>query len=485
MADARNAFADPKMRAKLASEMTHKNAFALSPRQRANLSAIGNAFLSVVPVVGDVIDAKEGYETLTRAGDDFERGDYVSGIGNTLSGAAIGASAALPFIGLGGIVKGVKAGNTAAELAALERAQEMAERKMSDPDEMWRQTGWNQGVDGKWRSEIDDSDARLGRRDNVDAYGQAQPQKLSDAIDHPGLFEQYPGLGNVSVFDDQNMVGRGYNGSYAPDYDAIRMNPDLTDEQRLSTLLHETQHAVQRREGFVSGSNGETASMDAGDSAYNATKPHYEGNEQFNDDYRRIEGLWQANHLDKLDNIAKTESPKPSSVHRLSDWYEHGNEWRGIAGQIPNKPGAERDEWVRGAAAFLKVKFYDEIDRSQRFNVDDVMREFKTPKDRLNAMRRRERALNKNKDARQRFQESLAVYRERKNWTDIDAYLRSSGEVEARNVQARQGLTATERQALPIDETSEFRRDEQWWPINKEGEVIESMREYLTLPPDA
>ena len=113
------------------------------------------------------------------------------------------------------------------------------------------------------------------------------------------------------------------------------------------------------------------------------------------------------------------------------------------------------------------------------------MREFKTPKDRLNAMRRRERALNKNKDARQRFQESLAVYRERKNWTDRDAYLRSSGEVEARNVQARQGLTATERQALPIDETSEFRRDEQWWPINKEGEVIESMREYLTLPPDA
>ena len=121
MADARNAFADPKMRAKLASEMTHTNAFALSPRQRANLSAIGNAFLSVVPVVGDVIDAKEGYETLTRAGDDFERGDYVSGIGNTLSGAAIGASAALPFIGLGGITRAVRNASDAVDLGRAEQ----------------------------------------------------------------------------------------------------------------------------------------------------------------------------------------------------------------------------------------------------------------------------------------------------------------------------------------------------------------------------
>jgi hypothetical protein len=97
-----NAF-NEALTAKRAREYTHQNALALTPRQEAIRSAVGNAFASMIPGVGDVMDAREGYDTLREAGGDFERGDYLSGIGNTLSGAAIGASALIPFLGFGGI----------------------------------------------------------------------------------------------------------------------------------------------------------------------------------------------------------------------------------------------------------------------------------------------------------------------------------------------------------------------------------------------
>jgi hypothetical protein len=101
-----NAF-NEALTAKRAREYTHQNALALTPRQEAIRSAVGNAFASMIPGVGDVMDAREGYDTLREAGGDFERGDYLSGIGNTLSGAAIGASALIPFLGMGGIKRAV------------------------------------------------------------------------------------------------------------------------------------------------------------------------------------------------------------------------------------------------------------------------------------------------------------------------------------------------------------------------------------------
>jgi hypothetical protein len=103
--------------ARRAREYTHQNALALTPRQEAIRSAVGNAFASMIPGVGDVMDAREGYDTLREAGGDFERGDYLSGIGNTLSGAAIGASALIPFLGMGGIKRAAENVGEAVDLS--------------------------------------------------------------------------------------------------------------------------------------------------------------------------------------------------------------------------------------------------------------------------------------------------------------------------------------------------------------------------------
>mgnify|MGYP000597516014 CR=1 FL=1 len=65
-----------------------------------------------------------------------------------------------------------------ADLEALDRAQDMERRNVA-MDTIFRETGWFQGTDGKWRFEIDDSGmeydptAISGRR--IQAMGHGGP----------------------------------------------------------------------------------------------------------------------------------------------------------------------------------------------------------------------------------------------------------------------------------------------------------------------
>lgn len=83
-----------------------------------------------------------------------------------------------------------------ADLEALKRAEDMQAAGASR-DDIWRDTGWFQGVDGKWRYEIDDSSAtldRLGeasrRRDALS--GQASTYEMASIIAHRAAREGLP-----------------------------------------------------------------------------------------------------------------------------------------------------------------------------------------------------------------------------------------------------------------------------------------------------
>jgi len=142
-----------------------------------------------------------------------------------------------------------------ADHAALSRAQQMASTGASRGD-IWRDTGWFQGVDGKWRFEIDDSGARLtGER-----YG-----SFNDVLDHPELFEAYPALRDVAAANEgafrssgsfqaehQRPTGWGGVGGMRTE----RAHIDIlgpNEGSRRSTALHEGQHGLQRTEGFALG----------------------------------------------------------------------------------------------------------------------------------------------------------------------------------------------------------------------------------------
>lgn len=94
-----------------------------------------------------------------------------------------------------------------------------------------------------------------------------QAQFLPDVLNHPELFEAIPALRDVKI----KARDRTGSGAYYPDTKTIEIGPGTgtkgatnlrgqpadidADEQFMSVLLHETQHAVQYASGFMGGGN--------------------------------------------------------------------------------------------------------------------------------------------------------------------------------------------------------------------------------------
>lgn len=121
------------------------------------------------------------------------------------------------------------------------------------PEAIHSETGWYRGTDGKWRFEIDDSQAHLrvplphdpGHR--FDWYG-----KLGELLKHDALFKAYPFLGNVPVHVGIGDYYEGSSSYFSQDGFVIRTE---ASKPVLSIILHEIQHAIQEHEGFDLGSS--------------------------------------------------------------------------------------------------------------------------------------------------------------------------------------------------------------------------------------
>jgi hypothetical protein len=129
---------------------------------------------------------------------------------------------------------------------------------------IWENTGWNKGPGGDWRFEIPDTPAKLtwpsGQRpqwsptDPVLLQSMTGNYKLDKVLDHPDLYKAYPELRDIDVNTYPPHALSSYAGHYDPDTKSITLDP-RSPEDTLSTLLHETQHAVQHIEGFPRGGN--------------------------------------------------------------------------------------------------------------------------------------------------------------------------------------------------------------------------------------
>jgi hypothetical protein len=150
----------------------------------------------------------------------------------------------------------------------LGAAQDLT-KKGATPQQVWNETQWFKGPDGKWRFELDDSGAYLRplHGENISALESIGPRSefgwtVGDVLDHPKLFEAYPQLANVKVtrnpgfFDAFGLT----QGAFYEDKNTINITPYAKDP--LSTLLHEVQHWVQAREGFASGGNEDSVRLD-------------------------------------------------------------------------------------------------------------------------------------------------------------------------------------------------------------------------------
>jgi hypothetical protein len=146
-----------------------------------------------------------------------------------------------------------------ADIRELKQAQVMSHTGAT-PEYIWRETGWFQGADGRWKYEIPDNYMSFHHQpervspSGVPLYGYPpRDQTYAELVDHSRLLAAYPEVGRENVLFNQlppdsaaahqvsNLPGgRGtfYFGNGLPMYrDAI----------------HETQHAVQHIERWPRG----------------------------------------------------------------------------------------------------------------------------------------------------------------------------------------------------------------------------------------
>lgn len=142
-----------------------------------------------------------------------------------------------------------------ADHAALARAEKMAAEGV-DRGAIWNETGWFQGVDGKWRFEIPDNKSKMQFTPTADRN---YYETADLTMKHPALWEAYPDMRHI---DTATTYGKN-SGSYTPHQNRSSEGLfDVTEEINVSgkkpkdvrsVMLHELEHGVQNREGFARG----------------------------------------------------------------------------------------------------------------------------------------------------------------------------------------------------------------------------------------
>lgn len=153
---------------------------------------------------------------------------------------------------------------------AIARAENM-ESAGANSGQIWSMTRTARGADGKWRQEIDDSAAKLKMQPSELKAPEIDPNHISrsgdfikstyadEVLDHPDLFKAYPDAKDINIAPLPNKyIGTGTRGVHDPNTNTIHLSQDLSPEEAKSTLLHEMQHWVQKREGFARGDSPET-----------------------------------------------------------------------------------------------------------------------------------------------------------------------------------------------------------------------------------
>jgi site-specific DNA-adenine methylase len=193
----------------------------------------------------------------------------------------------------------------------LDKAKEL-QREGKSPEDVWKETGWLKGPDGKWRFEVDDSKMKIKSSMRELAsnaqFGMPNTQKyLHELIQHDELFKQHPWLKNVLVVMDPTL---GSEGSANAKNNWITLSPRMKGEELKRTLMHEIQHLVQAKEGFDKGYSFFQSQQDVFDSlpegmqddlreATRILKKKHEGEAVAADEVE-----WARQQLDQLDQLA-------------------------------------------------------------------------------------------------------------------------------------------------------------------------------------
>jgi hypothetical protein len=327
-----------------------------------------------------------------------------------------------------------------------------------------RNTGWFEGIDGKWRIEISDEAGQfiqpLEELVESPSFGTPTIYKLGDVYSHPLLYEIYPEAANIDfvyrpAFMDFFSATQGsYDGK-----NQIQVTPYAEDAS--STLLHEIQHWVQQTEGFAEGGNER--------SAVNAIIDTFEADKVFNEVSKAIEAKLEKINA-KQDAIYKVAASIPDVMARIEGIEEKKEALRETYGSPAwmetDEGGALQaeekaiEQEIKNVLGLPESLFQPGIWESAEREVlsDLTSGDYKKRAERL--VEEQNQALEQLKILDSNDKEALVDVIV-KSGQAYDLYRRLAGEVEARNIQTRRLMTVEERLANPPEETEDIEGDDQ------------------------
>lgn len=167
--------------------------------------------------------------------------------------------------------------------------------------EVWQEIGVGKAPDGEWRKELSDKKAEYDPEAFVDLKINnpefdylKDTQPLAGVMGHSELYKQLPYLEDIPVHFMPNERMKGAYAAYSPKHNAITVGDSHPEEKYLSSLLHETQHAIQEKEGFAVGGN-----------ARDFAKLKYEANQKIDELNNQMRSI-----VKKLDDPSFTKEDK-------------------------------------------------------------------------------------------------------------------------------------------------------------------------------
>jgi HJR/Mrr/RecB family endonuclease len=343
---------------------------------------------------------------------------------------------------------------------SLSVAQAMAAKK-ADPETIRNVTGWIVNpYDGKLRWEIPDNNASLTNAwDNLvesPMLGAPVVARLGDILSHPQLFKAYPDIADVTIVKRSPFLDffRSIQGSYNDATNEIIVTPYAVDP--LSTLLHEIQHWIQNKEGFARGSNtqkameiltpNQRASIIAemntkADDMARLLRGKLDEAWQLRDHLRGIQSMPEK--VSAFDLAAQEKRRTEAEWRKASDSMPLGDPVRTAAHEA--NEAAKNNLWKAAgieprkaletwniAYPVLKAQSLDQILKKAEEDFAKLEKDISSP---YNIIADASRGDKEFKAALDKFGLSNELYR------------RVAGEIEARDVQSRAGMTPEERTA--------------------------------------
>lgn len=300
-----------------------------------------------------------------------------------------------------------------ADTSSLEQARKDVSMGFN-PETVRANTGWFKAPDGKWRFEIDDTEAYTPKfeeqegafetladlRDDsgygksakdveYDLRGSTAFDKLADSkfkkdygikelplysvLQHTKLFQQYPELQDVRVTREPHMLdwGRAVQGSFDARANLINITP--YSKEPMSTLLHEIQHKVQEIEGFARGGNSKSVIAAMPDDIAISAVDNYVSWLKAQDKQAKLELTAFRNFENNPDSIALYKLNE--ETQKAQDKYDylntsHRRKFKKKNPDLGDGPDFY-DAWAREAREIpelekAKAEYYDLIDKRKK-----------------------------------------------------------------------------------------------------------------------